>query len=162
MSNIKLKKCFSTWWKILKTSKKSNNFFHLDGIENDFEESHNLFREAFPEGFPWEVLKVMCGPPAVIFTWRHWGKFVGSYQGNQGQGQVIEMFGMCRVTVDKNLKICKIEAFFDPDSFLCVLEGKLDAKELSSGQKLIGDISKTAIKKASCPRNKMKIWKTTP
>jgi hypothetical protein len=32
---------------------------------------------------------------------------------------------------------------------------------LSSGQTLIGDISKTAIKKASCPRNKMTIWKTT-
>ena len=29
MSNIKLKKCTSTWWKILKTSKKSNNFFLL-------------------------------------------------------------------------------------------------------------------------------------
>jgi purine-cytosine permease-like protein len=32
---------------------------------------------------------------------------------------------------------------------------------LSSGQTLIGDISKTAIKKASCPRNKMTIWNTT-
>jgi hypothetical protein len=52
------------------------------------------------------------------------------------------------------LKVCKIEAFFDPDSFLLSLEGQLDPDELDKGQALIGDISKTAIDKATCPRKK--------
>jgi hypothetical protein len=34
------------------------NFSTSDGLNNDFEESHHLFRGAFPEGFPWELLKV--------------------------------------------------------------------------------------------------------
>ena len=54
-----------------------------DGLRDDFEISHEIFRDAFSEGFPWEVLKVLRGPPEVIFTWRHWGKFVGTYRGRQ-------------------------------------------------------------------------------
>ncbi|TRY68271.1 hypothetical protein TCAL_16491 [Tigriopus californicus] len=61
-----------------------------------FEASHNLFRDSFTEGFPWEVLKVLCGPPNLIFTWRHWGTFSGSFRGNQGHGKLVEMFGLCR------------------------------------------------------------------
>ncbi len=61
---------------------------------------------------------------------------------------------MCRVGVDSSLKIGKIEAFFDPESFLRVLEGSLDASEISMGKTLIGDVSRTAIEKAICPRNK--------
>lgn len=64
---------------------------------------------------------------------------------------MVEMFGLCRVTVDNQLKICKLEVFFDPDSFLLAMEGKLDYQELRNGKKLIGDVSKTAIEKACCP-----------
>lgn len=129
--------------------------YFSDEINNDFEESHHLFRGAFPEGFPWELLKVLCGPPNVIFTWRHWGHFVGKYQDRQGKGEVVEMYGMCRVMVDEKLKICKIEAFFDPDAFLLALEGKIDFEELKMAKPLIGDTTKTAIQKAVCPlRNK--------
>lgn len=118
------------------------------GLENDFELSHDLFRGAFPKGFAWELLKVLSKPPEVIFTWRHWGVFAGSYRGHQGHNETIEMFGMCRVTVNPaNLKIRKIEAFLDPDSFLQVLEGKLPPEEINSGQALLGSIRKTAIEK---------------
>ena len=37
--------------------------------------------------------------------------------------QTVEMFGLCRVTVNPDLKIQKIEAFFDPETFLRALEG---------------------------------------
>jgi len=74
--------------------------------------------------------------------------------GHQGNGETVEMFGMCRVGVDSNLKIGKIEAFFDSDSFLRVLEGSLDASEISMGKTIIGDVSRSAIEKATCPRNK--------
>ena len=53
-----------------------------------FEESHELFRDTFTSGFPWEVLKVLSGPPHVVFTWRHWGKFDGNFRGNKGNGEV--------------------------------------------------------------------------
>ena len=78
-------------------------------INDDFEESHKLFRNAFPEGFPWEVLKVIAGPPVVMFTWRHWAHFTGSFRGEHGRGQKIQMLGFCRATVNKDLKIEKLE-----------------------------------------------------
>ena len=85
----------------------------LDGIKDDFEASHSLFRDAFKSGFPWEVLKVLSGPPGpVIFTWRHWAHFNGVFQGRQGTGELIEMYGLCRVVVNKNLKIQKLEVNF--------------------------------------------------
>ena len=33
-------------------------------------------------------IEVLSGPPYVIFTWRHWGKFDGCYRGNGGNGEV--------------------------------------------------------------------------
>ena len=80
---------------------------------------------------------------------------MGCETGHQGNGETVEMFGMCRVGVDSNLKIGKIEAFFDPESFLRVLEGSLDPTEISMGKTMIGDVSKTAIEKSTCPRNKI-------
>jgi hypothetical protein len=59
----------------------------LDG-KLSFEESHSLFRNCFTAGFPWEVLKVLSGPPHVVFTWRHWGKNTGTYRGRKGNGEV--------------------------------------------------------------------------
>ena len=38
-------------------------FSTQDGINDDFEKSHDLFRDAFLDGFPWEVLWV------VHLTW---------------------------------------------------------------------------------------------
>ncbi len=49
------------------------------------------------------------------------------------------MYGLCRVTVNDELKIEKIEAFFDPDTFLQALEGKEGTMEkLGGGQAIIG------------------------
>lgn len=117
------------------------------GIEDDFEKSHELFREAFEDGFPWEVLKVLSGPPHVLFTWRHWARFTGHYRGRQGNGELLELYGIIRVTVNDELKIGKIEAFYDPTSFLETMEGKRDPKDLKGGQVLLGDVHSTAIEK---------------
>lgn len=51
-----------------------------------FAESHQEFFSAF-ETFSWEVIEVYSGPPNVSFSWRHWGKFNGKFDGKQGQGQ---------------------------------------------------------------------------
>ena len=80
------------------------------GIDDDFEASHDLFRDAFTTGFPWELLKVLSGPPGpVIFTWRHWAHFTGTFEGRTGNGELIEIYGLCRVIVNENLKIQKLE-----------------------------------------------------
>ena len=92
-----------------------NNFLPIlslfsDGLKDDFKASHSLFRDAFKSGFPWELLKVLSGPPGpVIFTWRHWANFNGLFRGRQGSGELIEIYGLCRVVVNKDLKIQKLE-----------------------------------------------------
>ncbi len=116
-------------------------------MNDDFEKSHDLFRGALVNGFPWEVLKVFSGPPNVVFTWRHWGEFTGQYCGLQGNGELMEMYGILRVTVNNDLKIKKIEAFFDGKSFLEAMEGKVDPNELRHGGALLGDTTTTPIEK---------------
>ena len=116
-------------------------------MNDDFEKSHDLFRDALVNGFPWEVLKVISGPPNVVFTWRHWGEFTGEYRGHKGSGELVEMYGMLHVTVSSDLKIQKIHAFFDGKSFLEAMEGKVDPNELRHGRALLGDTSKPAIEK---------------
>jgi len=118
------------------------------GLKDDFKASHSLFRDAFKSGFPWELLKVLSGPPGpVIFTWRHWANFNGIFQGRQGSGELIEIYGLCRVVVNKDLKIQKLEVFLNNDSFLDVLEGNAAPHSLKGGTDLLGDVSKTALQK---------------
>ena len=73
-------------------SKVSNLIFAFSDGNVSFEESHDLFRDTFTSGFPWEVLKVLSGPPHVVFTWRHWGKFDGNFRENKGNGKVGTMW----------------------------------------------------------------------
>ena len=55
-------------------------------------------------------MKVLSGPPGpVIFTWRHWAQFTGTFRGRQGNGELIELYGLCRVIVNDDVKIQKIE-----------------------------------------------------
>eukprot|EP00057_Strongylocentrotus_purpuratus_P000867 XP_001185320.1 PREDICTED: pathogen-related protein-like [Strongylocentrotus purpuratus] len=103
-----------------------------------FETSHKVFRGAFEDGFPWEVLEVFSGPPKVAFTWRHWGTFTGTYEEQKGSGEVIEMYGFLIATVNDELKIQKLEVFVKTDGFLEALQGKLDPKELARGKDFIG------------------------
>eukprot|EP00092_Neocalanus_flemingeri_P103584 GFUD01132585.1.p1 GENE.GFUD01132585.1~~GFUD01132585.1.p1 ORF type:complete len:403 (+),score=92.16 GFUD01132585.1:187-1395(+) len=106
-----------------------------------FEESHDLFRGAFTSGFPWEVLRVLSEPPYVMFTWRHWGILDGKFQDNVGHGEQLEMYGVCRVTVNQELKIQKIEVYYDPETFIKALEGKVKPSELKAGNALLGDVA---------------------
>ncbi|CAD5113724.1 DgyrCDS2889 [Dimorphilus gyrociliatus] len=101
-----------------------------------FESSHNLFRSAFPDGFAWEVLEVYTGPPKIAFSWRHWANFVGEFEGKQGNGELLEMFGFSIIEVQEDLKILKIEVYFKPELFLKALRGDIkpaDVKNSFSG-----------------------------
>jgi len=115
-----------------------------DHEKMDFEASHNLFRNAFASGFPWELIAVLSGPPVIVFSWRHWATFSGVYKcpvtghENKGNGELIELFGMGRVSLDKNLKICNLEIFYKPDEFLEVMKGERNPADLRKGLGLVG------------------------
>ena len=82
-----------------------------DAQRHSFESSHRTFRGAFADGFPWELLEVLSGPPKVAFTWRHWGVFSGEYNGRKGQNERIELYGFTVATVSEDMKIRKVEVY---------------------------------------------------
>eukprot|EP00435_Cladocopium_sp_Y103_P004185 s5852_g1.t1 len=111
---------------------------HLyDSQNTTWEQSHEKFHHAFA-AFPWELLEVFSGPPKVAFTWRHWGEFTGSYEGNKGQGELLEMFGFGVATVDDKLRLVDCEVFYKPETFIEVLRGERPAEHLSRGKDLLG------------------------
>ncbi|PPS43872.1 ester cyclase [Chroococcidiopsis sp. TS-821] len=103
---------------------------HYSAKAEDFESSGKIFHEAFPNGFLWEVIEVLAGPPNVTFKWRHWGTFSGSYKGYEPTGEVVEVVGISVARVTDDLKIESLEHYFDTNSFL----GKL-----TSGGKAIAN-----------------------
>jgi hypothetical protein len=86
--------------------------------EEDFESSAHLFHNAFPNGFLWELIEVLAGPPNVTFKWRHWGTFSGPYKEHAPTGETVEIVGVSVARVNDDLKILSIEHFFDSGSFL--------------------------------------------
>lgn len=109
----------------VEANKVGNYNVLLDGVDpalwpqgQSWDKTHHLFKEAFPDAFPWEVLKVFSGPPKVAFSWRHWAHFTGAYQGHQGKGELVEMFGFATATVSADLKlqVC-------PSQLCCTLGG---------------------------------------
>jgi len=86
--------------------------------EEDFESSAQIFHKAFPDGFLWELVEVLAGPPNVTFKWRHWGTFSGPYKEHAPTGERVEISGMSIARVTDDLKIVSLEHFFDQSAFL--------------------------------------------
>ncbi|KAL5008192.1 hypothetical protein ScPMuIL_013773 [Solemya velum] len=89
--------------------------------------SHKLFKTVFPTGFAWELLELFSGPPNVSFSWRHWGKWDGKYYDVEPTGETIELLGFCVSRVTEDLKVKKLEIYYDPNPMLTQLM-KLDKK----------------------------------
>jgi len=89
--------------------------------EETFESSYNLFHSAFPDGFHWELVEVLSGPPNVVFKWRHWGTFKGPYKDRQSTGETIEIIGLSIAKSTEDLKVESVEHFFDTHEFLTKL-----------------------------------------
>ena len=51
-------------------------------------------------------------------SWRHWGKWTGSFDGIPPTGETIEIVGMMVATVTDKLKIQKVEIFYDSNPFM--------------------------------------------
>lgn len=91
---------------------------HYKASSEDFESSAQLFHKAFPNGFLWELLEVLAGPPNVTFKWRHWGTFSGEYKEHAPTGEVVEIVGVSVARVTDDLKIESLEHYFDTNLFL--------------------------------------------
>ncbi len=53
---------------------------HYSSSSESFDSSFEVFMTAFPNGFLWELIEVLSGPPNIVFKWRHWGTFKGQYK----------------------------------------------------------------------------------
>jgi len=104
---------------------------YYSASSTSFEDSHEMFRKTLGEGFAWEVLEVFSGPPNVTFTWRHFGKMTNEFKGCSGisgipykvepTNKMIEIFGMCKATVNDQLKIQDLQVFYDPNQLFVQL-----------------------------------------
>lgn len=122
-----------TAWEALKIGTYNaliGDTMYYKSSEISFEDSHESFRKTLGEGFAWEVLEVFSGPPNVTFTWRHFGKMTGEFacSGTLGvpykvnpSNEMIEIFGMCKATVNDQLKIQDIQVFYDPSQLFVQL-----------------------------------------
>ena len=82
---------------------KSNGKWHTL-LNNASEDLYNIkdkdmMSSAF-EVFPFEVLEVFSPSPNVVFSWRHWGYFTGTYKENKGNGELIELFGWAEIELN--------------------------------------------------------------
>lgn len=102
-----------------------------DTANTTWEQSHDKFHTAFA-AFPWEILEVFSGPPKVGFSWRHWGHFTGTYEGNKGKGELVEMFGFGTATVNDQLQLCDVEIYYNAEDFIAVMRGQKDVKDTNS------------------------------
>ncbi|KAI8068603.1 hypothetical protein BC940DRAFT_298601 [Gongronella butleri] len=94
--------------------------------ELDFSESHKLFKRSL-RTFSWEVLEVYCGPPKVVFKWRHWGLMNGDMNVTLGNGQklqaaatneVVATYGVTTAVVDDKFRVEELETFYDPSQLM--------------------------------------------
>lgn len=88
----------------------------------DFAASHKTFKRMMPT-FAWEVVEVYCGPPRVVFRWRHWGVMNNDYVGFndkgdkvriKAHGEAIDIQGITVAEVDDKVRLQKVETWFDP------------------------------------------------
>ncbi|CEG38731.1 Pleckstrin homology-like domain [Plasmopara halstedii] len=84
-----------------------------------------VLTEAFPDGFPMEVLDVFTQPPQCYFSWRHWGPFTGKYKGIKGDGRKVEMRGFGEMTF-KTSRIESLRLFYNQKDTFNGLQHAID------------------------------------
>ncbi|KAF8411674.1 hypothetical protein HHK36_004232 [Tetracentron sinense] len=100
--------------------------------------SHQAFTTTFPRGFAVEILQVYSGPPVIVYKFRHWGFMEGPFKGHAPTGEMVELYGMAIFELDEEMKIVKVEFFYDRGELLGgLLKGAAcsdnSADETSSG-----------------------------
>ncbi|KAJ4700908.1 Pathogen-related protein [Melia azedarach] len=80
--------------------------------------SHNAFTTTFPRGFAVEILQVYSGPPVIVYKFRHWGYMEGPFKGHAPTEELVEFFGMGILELNEEMKIVKVELFYDRGELL--------------------------------------------
>lgn len=92
-----------------------------DPAKETKESSHQLFTTTFPRGFALQILQVYSGPPVITFKFRHWAYMEGPFKGHPPTGELVELFGFAIFEVDNQMRITKVEYFFDRGELLSPL-----------------------------------------
>ncbi|XP_021739933.1 pathogen-related protein-like [Chenopodium quinoa] len=92
-----------------------------DPAKETRESAHHLFRTAFPRGFAFEILQVYSGPPVIAYKFRHWAYMEGPFKGHPPTGELVELFGCAIFEVDEQMRIIKVEFFYDRGELLSAL-----------------------------------------
>ncbi|KAG1334927.1 putative Pathogen-related protein [Cocos nucifera] len=90
----------------------------VDPAQETVESSQQAFTRAFPRGFAVEVLQVYSGPPTIAYKFRHWGYMEGPFKGHAPTGERVEFFGMAIFHVDEEMRLEKVEFFYERGDFL--------------------------------------------
>uniref|UniRef100_A0A7C9DUZ0 Pathogen-related protein n=1 Tax=Opuntia streptacantha TaxID=393608 RepID=A0A7C9DUZ0_OPUST len=100
-----------------------------DPAKETAESAHVTFRTAFPRGFAFEVVQLYSGPPVIAYKFRHWAYMEGPFKGHAPTGELVEFFGVAVFEVDEQMKIIKVEFFYDRGELLSALMkgAKLDS-----------------------------------
>ncbi|KAL3669580.1 hypothetical protein V7S43_004965 [Phytophthora oleae] len=95
------------------------------GDSDESQDPRAELAEAFPDGFPMEVLDVFTQPPQCYFSWRHWGPFTGKYRGVKGDGSKVEVHGFGEMTVDAS-RMRSLRLFFKQRDLISGLQQVTD------------------------------------
>ncbi|XVF39124.1 hypothetical protein PTKIN_Ptkin01aG0010300 [Pterospermum kingtungense] len=98
--------------------------------EETADSSHVAFTTAFPRGFALEVIQVYSGPPVIVYKFRHWAYMEGPFKGHAPTGELVEFYGISILEVDEQMKVLKVEFFFDRGE---LLGGLTKGDKLGSG-----------------------------
>jgi len=108
---------------------------------NTFESAYTIFSNVFTEGFAWEVLEVLSGPPTVTIKWRHFGPFTGHFIDKNGRkyvgnGELVNVIGLTIAKVNESLVIESLDIYYSPEDMLKPLTTmvKLGEGEVAVGQ----------------------------
>lgn len=105
---------------------------------NTFLDSNKIWSKTFPDGFAWECLEVLSGPPTVTFKWRHFGEFTGEFVDkdgitHKGTGELVSFIGICIATVTEALQITGLDIYYNPQDLITPLVAKARAENAKLG-----------------------------
>ncbi|XP_010244012.1 PREDICTED: pathogen-related protein-like [Nelumbo nucifera] len=96
--------------------------------------AHQAFTTAFPRGFALEILQVYSGPPVIVYKFRHWGFMEGPFKGHAPTREMVELYGMAIFELDEQMRIVKVEFFYDRGELLGgLMKGESSANSIEQG-----------------------------
>ncbi|NHN85070.1 SnoaL-like polyketide cyclase [Acetobacter musti] len=96
---------------------------NYNASESNYEKSEAAFHNAFRTGFLWELLTLKAHLPTATLTWRHWGLQNGEFNGHKGDGTLLDIHGATLATLNDELKITRLEHYFDAGGMIDSLSG---------------------------------------